>query len=138
MGRAEPSEPAAISIRRCCITFAIYRRSREPHSAPARCSDRHYQCGPERSHENSDHRFGSGNSSGFGCRHLRNEFQEYAGTELGLGLSICSRRNRYHDAYSADLVQVEGLDLIIVTSLWPLPVLGEGQKSESAGGEARG
>ena len=47
-----------------------------------------------------------------GCRDLWNELQEHAGTELGVGLSIRYRFDCRHDAYSADLVQVEGLDLI--------------------------
>ena len=104
MGRTEPCEPAPIGIGRYCIAVAIYRRRREPHSAPARRSHGDYQRGAERSHENPDDRFGGGNSSGFNCRHLWNEFQEYAGIKLGVGLSVCPGFDCCHDANSVDLV----------------------------------
>jgi hypothetical protein len=43
---------------------------------------------------------------------LRNELQEHAGTELGVGLSFCFVFDCFDDTPTANLVQVEGLDLI--------------------------
>jgi hypothetical protein len=54
-----------------------------------------------------------GNTSRFDCRNLRDELQEYARTELGMGLSFCFVFDCFDDPPAANLVQVEGLDLTI-------------------------
>ena len=44
------------------------------------------------------------NSPGLDCWNLRNEFQEYAGAELGVGLSLCFDVDRADNNRAADLV----------------------------------
>ena len=51
-------------------------------------ASRHHQHRPERGGEGVDRRLGRGNPAGGGGRRLRHEFQEHAGTELDMGLSL--------------------------------------------------
>ena len=78
--------------------------------------DRNHQCRPEQSNENPDHRLGCRNSPGFDCRNLWNELQEYAGAELGVGLSFCFNVDRADNGAATALVQMEGLDVMRLTA----------------------
>jgi hypothetical protein len=61
-------------------------------------------------------RFSCRNSPGFDCWNLRNELQEHARAELGVGLPFCFSFDCADNASAANLVQMEGLDLMRLTA----------------------
>src|SRR5579883_105072 len=111
MDRTESDQRAAIGLLRHRFAGAVCRWAGKPGAAPTGRRGRYHQYRPKRRDEGFDHRLGGRHPASPGRRHLRHEFQEYAGIRLELGLSLCPGADGRHRAAAADLVQMEGLDL---------------------------